>query len=121
MIRFVLILWMLCDFGLTAAFAYGYDGDLKSKSWGYQPVCGTTAALPDCRFHTTSMYIDSLGGSESNPLMGPRKTGSWDTEGDPIGVATPTITLPVGDTPWCFLLLLAAGFTAFRLRRRHKA
>ena len=128
------IAMLLCGVCHTAAFAYGYAPNAQSKNWGYQPVYQSAAttsyvsAAPTYQFRSTSMYITSSGESESdnpnNPILGSgriRRTSPWDwSEGDdPIGeVPDP---LPVGDSPWCLMLLLAAAYIAFRRLRQRKA
>jgi len=130
LIRCVLMLWMVCGMCHTAAFAYGYAPNAQSKNWGYQPVYQSTAttsyvsAAPTYQFRTTSAYISASGASEPyNPMSGPsgpRRVFSWTTPGyedDPLGTVPDPV--PVGDSPWCLMLLLAAGYIAFRsLRRR---
>ena len=129
-IRHVLIL-LLCGFCHTAAFAYGYDRNDQSKAWGYQPVYQSTAttsyvsAAPTYQFRSTSsVYLTSSGhpasyvpGQQNN---GPRRIRLSDPfdptdEDEPIGAVTPQ---PIGDTPWLFLLILAAGYLAFRYRKK---
>ena len=125
------IAMLLCGVCHTAAFAYGYAPNAQSKNWGYQPVYQSAAttsyvsAAPAYQFRSTSVYIASSGESESdNPLLGSglsRRTSPWDwsEEDDPIGeVPDP---LPVGDSPWCLMLLLAAAYIAFRRLRQRKA
>lgn len=126
-IRHVLIL-LLCGFCHTAAFAYGYDRNDQSKSWGYQPVYQSTAttsyvsAAPTYQFRTTSTYISASGGPEPyNPLSGPSgpRRGLFNPTGDdPIG--TVPDPAPIGDTPWIFMLILAAGYVTFRYLHRRK-
>ena len=117
LIRCVLMLWMLCGMCHTASFAYGYAPDAQSKNWGYQPVYNSSSVAPTYQFRTTSAYISASGGSEPyNPMSGPRRGSAWTTPGiddDPIG--TVPDPAPVGDTPWIFLLLLAAGYTVCRV------
>lgn len=123
LIRCVLMLWMLCGMCHTASFAYGYAPDAQSKNWGYQPVYQTSAttsygaAAPTYQFRTTSAYISASGGSEPyNPMSGPSgpRRGLINPGADnPIGeVDDPA---PIGDAPWIFLLLLAAGYTVCRV------
>ena len=122
-IRKLVLILLLCGFCHTAAFAYGYDRNDQSKSWGYQPVYQSTAttsyvsAAPTYQFRTTSAYISASGGSEPyNPMSGPRRGSAWTTPGiddDPIG--TVPDPAPIGDAPWLFLLLLAAGYTVCRV------
>ena len=130
LIRCVLMLWMVCGMCHTAAFAYGYAPNAQSNNWGYQPVYQSTAttsyvsAAPTYQFRTTSAYISTSGASEPyNPMSGPsgprRGLINPGADDNPIGeVPDPA---PVGDTPWLLMLLLAAGYIAFRsIRRRVK-
>ena len=127
LIRCVLMLWMVCGMCHTASFAYGYAPNAQSKNWGYQPVYQSTAttsyvaAAPTYQFRTTSAYISASGESEPyNPMIGssgPRR--GW---GMPGGNATGEVNdAPVGDSPWGFVLLLAAGYIAFRSRKKRAA
>ena len=121
-VRYVLIV-LLCGLCHTAAFAYGYDQNVQSKNWGYQPVYNSTSA-PTYRFYTTSPYINTIGESRANSFAltssGPRRTSSWDDpDGDEQGVVPDPV--PVGDTPWWLMLLLTAGYVAFRSRKRRGA
>ena len=117
LIRCVLMLWMLCGMCHTASFAYGYAPDAQSKNWGYQPVYNSSFAAPAYQFRTTSAYISASGGSEPyNPLSGPSgpRRGLINPGTDnPIGEVDDP--MPVGDAPWLFLLLLAAGYTVCRV------
>lgn len=116
-IRHVLIL-LLCGFCHTAAFAYGNDRNDQSKAWGYQPVYNSSSvAMPTYRFHSTSVLIPTQDQSESAAWMPgnsrPRRAGEWpglEEDDDPIGVLPDEVDMPVGDTPWLFLLLLIAGY-----------
>ena len=133
-IRHVLIL-LLCGFCHTAAFAYGYDRNDQSKAWGYQPVYQSTAttsyvsAAPTYQFRSTSsVYLTSSGhpasyvpGQQNN---GPRRIRLSDPfEDEPGEDDYPTGVVPdpapIGDTPWLFLLLLSAGYLAFRYRKKN--
>ena len=120
-VRYVLIV-LLCGLCHTAAFAYGYDQNAQSQNWGYQPVYNNTvASSPSYQFRTTSVYINSSGDSESeNPLYGPsRSPRGWGRPGgNPIGEVDDPV--PVGDTPWLLMLLLAAGYIGFRYIRQRK-
>ena len=127
-IRHVLIL-LLCGLCHTAAFAYGYDRNDKSKAWGYQPVYNTSAQAPKYQFYTTSPYINSIGESKYNSYGTsngkPRKTAGFgddpnDEIDDEVGVVHPDREdmMPVGDTPWLFMLLMGAGYLAFRYRKK---
>lgn len=121
-IRHVLIL-LLCGFCHTAAFAYGYDRNDQSKAWGYQQVYNSSSvAMPTYRFHSTSVLIPTQDQSESAAWMPgnsrPRRIGEWPgDEDDPTGVVPDPVDMPVGDTPWLFLLLLIVGYIALRSRR----
>lgn len=121
-IRHVLIL-LLCGFCHTAAFAYGYDRNDQSKSWGYQPAYNSSSvAMPTYRFHSTSVLIPTRDQSESAAWMPgnsrPRRVGEWPgEEDDPTGVVPDPVDMPVGDIPWLFLLLLIVGYIALRSRR----
>ena len=117
LIRCVLMLWMLCGMCHTASFAYGYAPNTQSKNWGYQPVYNSSSVAPTYQFRTTSAYISASGGSEPyNPMSGPSgpRRGLINPGADnPIGeVDDPA---PIGDAPWLFLLLLAAGYTVCRV------
>lgn len=134
-VRYVLML-LLCGVCHTVAFAYEYNRSTQTKSWGYQSTYQPTyqstyqsasqktfdpnVAEPTFRFRTTSTYINSSGdndlGGQLSGLSGPRRMSMWDEEDDPIGVVPDPVT-PVGDTPWCLMLLLVAGYIAFRSRR----
>lgn len=134
LIRCVLMLWMVCGMCHTAAFAYGYAPIAQSKNWGYQPVyqsastatTSSSATAPTYRFRTTSAYISVSGASEPyRPMFspgGPRRTSPWDWSDDENAMGeVPDPVVPVGDTPWLLMLLLAAGYIAFRsIRRRVK-
>ena len=124
-IRHVLIL-LLCGFCHTAAFAYGYDRNDQSESWGYQPVYNSSSvAMPNYQFRTTSVLIPARDQSESVAWMPgnsrPRRVGEWPGEDDdPTGVV-PDPVVPVGDAPWLFLLLLIAGYLAYRLHLKKRS
>jgi hypothetical protein len=148
--RWIMALVILYSFGYTEAFAYGFDRNAQSASWGYQSVYGSTttgnsygttpygsaAKSPSTtmgyQFRSTSAYRSTLA-EERNysrlDIAGARRSGSsvWDEEYDFPGIGdddNPVGTLseqPVGDTPWVIMLLLAAGYIAFRQRRLRKA
>lgn len=131
-----LIAILLCGLCHTAAFAYGYNQSAQSKNWGYQPVyqsasTATTSSIataPTYQFRTTSAYISASGASEPYRPMsgpgGPRRSIFDDDPGeedDPSGVVPdPEPDVPVGDTPWCLILLLVTGYLAFHRRLRVK-
>ena len=113
----------LCGLCHTEAFAYGCDQSTQpSKSWGYQPVYNSSSvAMPTYRFHSTSVLITTQDQSESAAWMPgnsrPRRVGEWTDEDHPVGEVDDEVDMPVGDTPWLFLLLLAVGYIALRSRR----
>jgi len=126
---FVLAIVLLCGFGSTEAVAYGYDKNVQSESWGYQPVGGSSASVgslnsvsgissaPTYRFHTTSPIINSLNDDHGSMMMDlnrARRTSSWDDFEEYNALGEVDDTTPVGDTPWLFIILLLAGYIAFR-------
>ena len=127
-IRWVIALLLLWGLGHTAAFAYGYDQNAQFRDWGYQPLskspsASSVASVPTYQFHTTSIYITSSEESYSPSSIhnGPRRAyawNDWSDEDDEIG--TVTKTTPLGDTPWLFMVLLAAGYSALRILRIHR-
>ena len=121
-VRYVLIV-LLCGLCHTAAFAYGYDQSVQSKNWGYQPVYNSGSCAPTYQFRTTSVYIKTSDESNSTESWKsrPRRTSPWDwsVDDNPIGEVPDPV--PVGDTPWWLMLLLSAGYIAFRSLRRRKA
>ena len=125
-VRHVLI-WLLCGLCHTAAFAYNSDPDAQqSKSWGYQPVYSSSTTQPTYRFRSTSVLIPTQDQSESAAWMPgnsrPRRAGEWTEEGNPIGeVDDEEDPMPIGDTPWLFLLLFSAGYLIYRKVQRREA
>lgn len=134
MIRWIIAMVLLCGVSHTAAFAYGYNQNAQSKSWGYQSTCQPTyqpendinASEPSFQFRTTSSYIKLSGDAESGLMSrhnGARRTTSpwdeWNDDENAIGEVPDNV--PVGDTPWWLILLLAAGDIAFPLHRQRKA
>ena len=137
------MLWMLCGASYTLSIASAYDRNTSSQGWGYQPLQtsssttgytasygGTTtrggvAERPTFHFQSTSILISP---SDMEPMQ--MRSGNallssiWDDEptGPGTGEVEPKeVDMPVGDTPWLFLLLLAVGYTVCRrvlLRRR---
>lgn len=83
--------------------------------------------MPSYQFRSTSAYIHASGGATDNPLFrpgGPRRATLWDDmtdDDDPTGVVPDDDPAPVGDTPWLLMLLLAAGYVAYRAKNRRKA
>ena len=121
--RWVIVM-LLCGLCHIAAFAYGYDQNTQSKDWGYQPVYNSGSSMPTYQFRTTSVYMNTLGEPSSLRLrnIGPRRDPaapfSWDDDDNPIGEVPDPV--PVGDTPWFLMLLLAAGYIAIYSRKRAK-
>ena len=121
-IRHVLIL-LLCGLCHTAAYAVGYDRSTQSGSWGYQPVYNTRSAVPKYQFYSTSAYILPSGTYHPaySTVSKPRRTSPFDFDpstDDPLG--TVPDPLPIGDTPWIFMFLLATGYIAFRYLHHRK-
>jgi hypothetical protein len=155
LIRYVLMLWLLCGASYTQSIASAYDRNTSSQGWGYQPlstmngsnyhamtapgIYGTTTTsrttknplsgrsdFPVVRFRSTSAYADKFD-MQSTPLMGGGDVvlmgNSWSDENDPnepgMGeVVEEEDPMPIGDTPWLFMLILAAGYLAFRYRKK---
>ena len=147
--RWIIAMVILYSFGYTEAFAYGFDRNAQSASWGYQSVYGSTttgnsygttpygsaAKSPSTamgyQFRSTSAYRSTLAEGRNYSrldIIGARRSGSsvWDEDYDfpdfgeednPIGTVSEQ---PVGDTPWLFMLLLAAGYIAIYSRKRAK-
>ncbi len=128
------MLWLLCGVSYTQSIASAYDRNTSSQGWGYQPLQtsssatgytasygGTTtrggvAERPTFHFQSTSILI-SHSDMEPMQMRGGNALLSsiWDDEPtDPgMGEVKPE-DMPVGDTPWLFLLLLAVGYTVCR-------
>ena len=122
--RRVMAMMLLCGLCCTELFAFGNDQSAQAQSWGYQPVYHANVSAPAYQFRTTSVYINTSGDTDPGAMMGayygPRKTSpfDWSEEDNALGEVPDQ---PIGDTPWWFMLLLAAGYIAFRLFRRRKA
>lgn len=140
--RWIIAMVILYSFGYTEAFAYGFDRNAQSASWGYQPVYGSTttgnsygttpygsaakspSTTMDYQFRSTSAYRSTLA-EERNysrlDIFGARRSGSSWWEEEPSGPGMGEVEeelVPVGDTPWWLMLMLAAGYIAFRSRKR---
>ena len=131
LIRYVLMLWMLCGASYTLSIASAYDRNASSQGWGYQPLStmngsnyhATTAParsdFPVLRFRSTSAYADKFD-MQSRPLMMGGDVvlmgNPWTDDQDPTepGMGELEPDMPVGDVPWLFLLLLAVGYTVCR-------
>lgn len=105
---------------------------MQALAVNYQPFASSAAVTPSAQFHSTSVYSNQWGpqesilnddgsvntgaymGSQSNAPSGPRRVGGQ--SGTPGGGGTQQ---PIGDAiiP---LLLMAAGYMVYRLRRRRK-
>ena len=56
LIRYVLMLWMLCGASYTLSIASAYDRTSSSASWGYQPLHGSTMSV------NSSVYGGAIAG-----------------------------------------------------------
>lgn len=132
LIRYVLLLWMLCGACHTLSKVSASIQTPQYASWGYKPLpnmsntasqtatngsFGGLATKQAYQFKSTSAFIDlsRLGASytmEEAVLC----SSSWDdpSEEDPIGEYNP----PVGDTPWLWMLILAVAYIAIRRVRK---
>ena len=135
------MLWMLCGVYHTSSIASAYDRNTSSQGWGYQPLqtsssttgytasyggtttTGRVAERPTFHFQSTSILI-SHSDMEPMQMRGGNAllSSTWDGPGeedDPTGVVPDN--MPVGDTPWLFLLLLIAGYLAYRLHIKKRS
>lgn len=126
------MLWLLCGASYTQSIASAYDRNTSSQGWGYQPLStmngsnyhATTAParsdFPVVRFRSTSAYADKFD-MQYTPLMGGGDVvlmgDPWGEPDDP-GLGELEDQMPIGDTPWLFMLILAAGYLAFRYRKK---
>ena len=129
------MLWMLCGASYTLSIASAYDRNTSSQGWGYQPLqtsssttgytasyggtmtTGKGAERPTFHFQSTSILISPSDMGRMQMMGGNVLLSSiWDEPTDP-GVGEVPVDMPVGDTPWLFLLLLAVGYIALRSRR----
>ena len=144
LIRYVLMLWMLCGASYTLSIASAYDRSSSSASWGYQPLSSVASASgvpvngtpvfsgtysaasaqigsydkPNYFFRSTSAYRNSsdIGGMRITKSGAVlMRTDPWDPDGPGIG----EIELPVGDP--LVLLFFALAFLGIRYYRRRKA
>lgn len=150
LIRYVLMLWMLCGASYTLSIASAYDRNTSSQGWGYQPLqtsSSTTgykasyggtmttgrvysasslhsslAERPNFHFQSTSIMI-SPSDMEPMQMMGGNAmlSSTWDDEPTEPGTGEVPDDMPVGDTPWLFLLLLATGYLIYRKVQRREA
>lgn len=137
LIRYVLMLWMLCGASYTLSIASAYDRNASSQGWGYQPLQtsssttgytasygGTTtrgrvAERPNFHFQSTSILISTSDMKRMQMRGGNALLSSiWDDEPTEPGTGElepEEVDMPVGDVPWLFLLLL---ITAYYLIKR---
>jgi len=133
------MLWMLCGVYHTSSIASAYDRNTSSQGWGYQPLqtsssttgytasyggtttTGRVAERPTFHFQSTSILI-SHSDMEPMQMRGGNALLSsiWDDEPTEPGVGEFDPQVPVGDTPWLFLLLLIAGYLTYRLEQAKK-
>ena len=134
LIRYVLLLWMLCGACHTLSKASASIQTPQYASWGYKPLhnmsnttaetgtnssFGGLAAKQTYQFQSTSVFIDPsrLGASyvREEALL---RSSSWadpSEEDDPIVEYNP---MPIGDTPWLWMLILAVAYIAIRRVRK---
>lgn len=134
LIRYVLMLWLLCGTCDTVSVASASMQTPQYASWGYQqlPSMGTAcnqhttvytgATPPSYQFKTTSAYVFTSGkcyqpvGIRENRML----RSIFDEPGeddDPTGVVPDPV--PLGEVPWLIMLLLAAGYLTICSRKRH--
>ena len=126
------MLWLLCGASYTQSIASAYDRNTSSQGWGYQPLSTMNGSnyhamtaparsdFPVLRFRSTSAYADKFDMQYTPLMMGGDVVlmgNSWE-EPDGPGVGELEEEMPLGDTPWLFLLLLSAGYLAFRYRKK---
>ena len=145
LIRYVLMLWMLCGASYTLSIASAYDRTSPSASWGYQPLPGVASASgmpvngtpvfsgtysatsaqsgsydkPTYIFRSTSAYRNSsdIGGMRiTKSGGGVMRTNPW---GEPEGPGVGELEEPVGEP--LILLFFALAFLGFRYYRRRNA
>ena len=134
------MLWMLCGVYHTSSIASAYDRNTSSQGWGYQPLqtsssttgytasyggtmtTGRMAERPTFHFQSTSILISHSDVDRMQMMGGNALLSSiWDDE--PTGPGTGEVEpedMPVGDTPWLFLLLLIAGYLTYRQEQAKK-
>ena len=148
LIRYVLMLWMLCGASYTLSIASAYDRTSSSASWGYQPLSSVASASgmpvngtpvfsgtysaasaqigsydkPNYFFRSTSAYRNSsdIGGMRITKSGAVLMRSGW---GDPdddedMPIGTTPVT-PVGEP--LILLFFALAFFGVRYYRRRKA
>ena len=122
----VLLLWLLCGVGHTVLHVHGSDRSDQSRYWGYQPLYNSSSSAPAYQFRTTSIYINSLGEPSPNSityypgkirLTSANPFEDFTDEDPPIG----ELPVPLGDSPWAFLLILSVLYLAFRSIRNKRS
>lgn len=105
----------------TKVVGSGYAGHSGATYQGIYSTANAAVAVssvPAYTFRTTSLYINSSGASGSMYSAptgsGPLRTSSfdWNDEDNPLGEVDDP--MPVGDTPWLFMLLLIATFYSIK-------
>ena len=102
----------------TAPGTYGTTTSRTTKN----PLSGRSD-FPVLRFRSTSAYADKFD-MQYTPLMGGEVVlmgDIWTDENDPNEPGMGEVVedpMPIGDTPWLFMLILAAGYLAFRYRKK---
>ena len=147
LIRYVLMLWMLCGASYTLSIASAYDRTSSSASWGYQPLpsvasasgmpvngtpvfSGTYSAAsaqigsydkPNYFFRSTSAYRNSsdIGGMRITKSGAVLMRSIWDDEPTGPGTGELEPEVPVGEP--LILLFFALAFLGVRYYRRRKA
>ncbi len=104
----------------TAPGTYGTTTTSRTTK---NPLSGRSD-FPVLRFRSTSAYADKFD-LQSTPLMGGGDVvlmgNIWTDENDPNEPGMGEVVedpMPIGDTPWLFMLILAVGYLAFRYRKK---
>ena len=147
LIRYVLMLWLLCGASYTLSIASAYDRTSSSASWGYQPLSSVASASgmpvngtpvfsgtysaasaqigsydkPNYFFRSTSAYRNSsdIGGMRITKSGGVLMRSIWDDEPTGPGTGELEPEVPVGEP--LILLFFALAFLGVRYYRRRKA
>jgi hypothetical protein len=70
LIRYVLMLWMLCGASYTLSIASAYDRTSSSASWGYQPLHSAAPSV------NSSLYGSTLAGTTTSGTYTPSRVQS---------------------------------------------
>lgn len=104
----------------TAPGTYGTTTSHTTKN----PLSGRSD-FPVLRFRSTSAYADKFDMQSMPLMMGGDVVLMGDTWAEPtepgMGEVDDEVDMPVGDTPWAFLLLLATGYLIYRKVQRREA